>query len=89
MTVTSAEGSETGKTAITVTENPGAGNTYKYKVAANPTVPAVGDTCSSGYTNWNGTDEITAESGKKIVIVEVDTDNKCVAVGTATVVSKA
>lgn len=89
LTVSSAEGSETGKTAITVTESAGAGNTYKYKVAAAPTVPTVGNTCSSGYTNWNGADEITAESGKTIVVVEVDADNKCVAVGTATVVSKA
>lgn len=88
LTITSAAGSETGNTVITVTEAPGAGNSYKYKVAANPTAPAVGDTCSSGYTNWNGTDEITAESGKKIVIVEVDADNKCVAVGVAVVVSK-
>lgn len=88
LTITSAAGLKTGNTVITVTEVPGAGNSYKYKVAANPTVPAVGDTCSSGYTNWNGTDEITAENGKKIVIVEVDADNKCVAAGVAVVVSK-
>lgn len=87
MTVNSAEGSEAGKTVITVTEKVGADNTYKYKVAAAPTVPTVGDTCSSGYTNWNGSDEITAENGKTIVLVEVNAENKCVAVGTATVVS--
>ena len=88
MTVASAEGSEAGKTAITVTENLGAGNVYKYKVAANPTVPAVGDTCSSGWTNWNGSAEIAAESGKTIVIVEVNAENKAVKIGTVTAVSK-
>ena len=51
-------------------------------------MPAVGDVCSSGYTNWNGSDEITAETGKTIVIVEVDGDNKAVRVGSATVTAK-
>lgn len=87
MAVTSEAGSETGKTSITVSPTLAEGNSYKYKVAASPTIPEIGDICSSGYTNWNGTDEITAESGKTIVIVEVDTDNAAVAVGTASVVS--
>lgn len=63
------------------------GNSYKYKVATSPTIPNIGDVCSSGYTNWNGSDEITAESGKQIVVVEVDGNNTAVAVGQATVVS--
>ena len=42
----------------------------------------------SSYTNWNGSDEIAAESGKTIVVVEVDAENKAVAIGTAIVVSK-
>lgn len=88
LTVTSAAGSASGKTAITVSETLGAGNSFKYKVAANPTIPAVGDTCSAGYTNWNGSDEITAETGKTIVIVEVDGDNKAVRVGTAVVTAQ-
>lgn len=87
LTVTSAAGSATGKTAITVSPTLTEGNSYKYKVAANPTIPEVGTTCSAGYTNWDGTAEITAESGKTIVVVEVDADNAAVAVGTATVAS--
>ena len=63
------------------------GRSYKYKVAANPTVPKVGDVCKTGYTAWNGNDEITAESGKTIVIVEVDAESVCAGAGTATVVS--
>lgn len=88
LTVTSTAGSTSGKTAITVSETLGAGNSFKYKVAANPTIPAVGDTCSAGYTNWNGSDEITAETGKTIVIVEVDSDNKAIRVGTAVVTAQ-
>ena len=41
----------------------------------------------SGYTNWNGIDEITADAGKKIVIVEVDSNN--IAVAVAVVISNA
>lgn len=87
MTITSEAGTESGKTLLTITPALTAGNSYKYKVAASPTVPAIGDVCSSGYTNWNGSDEITAENGKTIVLVEVDADNKAVSVGSATVVS--
>lgn len=87
LAVTSAAGSEAGKTVISVSTALTEGNSYKYKVAANPTIPEVGTTCSAGYTNWDGTTEIIAESGKTIVVVEVDADNAAVAVGTATVVS--
>lgn len=85
----SSAGTESGKTAITVTPALSEEHTYKYKVAANPTIPNVGDTCTSGYTNWDGTSEITAETGKKIVIVEVDAANACVGAGTATVTAMA
>ena len=51
-------------------------------------MPSVGDVCSSGYTNWNGSDEITAETGKTIVVVEVDSDNTAVRVGSVTITAK-
>lgn len=86
MTVTSGAGTASGKTVITVTPSLTSGNSYKYKTGANVTMPAVGDVCSSGYTNWDGNSEIAAENGKTIVIVEVDADNKAVAVGSATIV---
>ena len=89
LTVTSAEGTTTGKTAITVEPAKAEGNSYKYKVAANPTVPKYGDVCTSGYTNWNGTDEISGTAGQKIVVVEVDSDNKAKKAGTATLTVKA
>lgn len=87
LSVTSAAGSVAGKTVISVSPAITVGNSYKYKVAANPTIPEVGTICSAGYTNWNGSDEITAESGKIIVVVEVDADNAAVSVGTTTVVT--
>lgn len=89
LTVTSAEGTETGKTAITVEPEKAEGNSYKYKVAANPTVPVYDAVCSNGYTAWNGTDEITATAGQKIVVVEVDSANKAKRAGMATIVAKA
>lgn len=87
MTITSEAGTTSGSTHITVSEASTGGNSYKYKIAANPTIPSIGDTCSSGYTNWDGNEEITAEDGKTIVIVEVDSNNTAVAVGSAKVVS--
>lgn len=89
LTATSAEGTTTGKTAITVTPSLTSGNSYKYKTASNPTVPEYNAICTSGYTAWNGTDEITATAGQKIVVVEVDSDNKAKKAGITTVVVKA
>lgn len=88
LTVTSQAGTEIGKTKITVTPSLISGNSYKYKAAANPTNPTYNAVCSSGYTNWNGTDEISATAGQKIVIVEVGAYNKAKKVGQATIVVK-
>ena len=88
LAVTSAAGSTSGKTAITVSETLGAGNSFKYKVGDGLVLPSVGDSCTTGYTAWNGSDEITAATGKTIVIVEVDGDNKAVRVGSAVVTAK-
>lgn len=88
LNVVSAPGATTGDTAITVSPTIEIGNSYKYKTAANPTMPILDQLCVSGYTNWNGTDEITAATGNKIVVVEVDTDNKAKKAGLAVVSSK-
>ena len=89
LNVTSEEGTSTGKTKITVTPALTSGNSYKYKAAANPTMPEYDAVCTSGYTAWNGTDEITATTGQKIVIVEVDSANKAKKAGIATIASMA
>ena len=89
LTVQSVEGTTIGNTKITITPEIEEGHSYKYKVATSPTMPTYDQVCSSGYTNWNGTDEITATTGQKIVVVEVDSDNKAKKAGKATITSKA
>lgn len=86
-----ASATETGKTKITVTEQKDETNTYFYKTGALVTKPAYNEVCSTaaGWKTWNGTDEITAKTGDKIVIVEVTTKgNLAKKVGETTVTSK-
>lgn len=87
--VTSAAGTNTGETEITVTPGLTSGNSYKYKVAANPTMPIYNQVCSTGYTAWNGSADIAAVTGQKIVVVEVDASNRAKKAGMATVTAKA
>lgn len=87
--VVSAEGSSSGKTAITVTGYTlGSGDSYKYKVTDDEIVVRKGDSTASGWTSWNGSAEITAATGKHIAIV-VSHTNKVVAAGETTVTAKA
>lgn len=88
LTVTSAAGQTTGKTAVTVSPAKEAGNGYKYKTGASLTLPAYDAACTSGYTAWDGSAEITAATGQKIVVVEVTADNKARKGGVATVAAK-
>ena len=64
------------------------GNSYKYKTGSTVSLPSYNQDCSSGYTDWNGTDEITATTGQKILIVEVTADAKARAAGIGNVTSK-
>lgn len=89
LTVTSAEGTASGKTALTVTPAKTAGNSYKTKTAASVTLPAYDEACTTGYTAWDGTAEVSATTGQKILVVEVDSGNKAKAAGIATVTAKA
>ena len=89
LTVTStASATVIGKTAIAIAQSINAGNTYKYKTAATITLPLFNNVLTTGWTAWNGTAEIVATTGDKIVIAEVDADNKAKAAGEATVTSK-
>lgn len=85
MNVTSVAGSTSGFTEISVEPTLASGNSYKYKVAANPTVPTAGVVCTTGYKAWDGSAEIEAAAGQKIVIAEVDAQNRCVGAGLADV----
>lgn len=89
LSVTSEAGTDTGKTKITVSPSLETGNSYMYKTDTTVTLPNYGDTLSTGYTAWNGTSDITATSGNKVAIVEVDSNSKALKGGIATVVSAA
>jgi hypothetical protein len=87
LVITSAAGTTTGDTKITVTPEKGAGNSYRYKAAESVTVPKLGEDCSS-FTSWDGTEEIKATKGNQILIVECDLENKAVKAGVVTAVVK-
>lgn len=87
LTVTSQAGSASGKTKITISPSITEGNTYKYKTGTTVTLPVFNQVLTSGWTSWDGTSEITATTGNKIVITEVNAANECKAIGEATVTS--
>lgn len=88
LTVTSTAGSSSGKTKITVVPAIESGHSYVYKAGEGVALPVSGEDCSS-WTDWNGTDDITATTGNAIVIAEVDGADKAVKAGSATVTAKA
>lgn len=88
LVITSAAGTNAGDTTITVTPTLASGNSYKYKVAANPTMPTLNQSCASGWTNWDGTADITATTGQKIVVAEVDGGNLAKKAGITNIIAK-
>lgn len=87
LTVTSEIGTESGDTKITVSPTLESGHSYKYKVGTDVSVPEYGAFVKN-YTAWDGTTDITAASGKKICVIECDSDYLAVKAGTATVLAK-
>lgn len=89
LTVASAEGTESGDTAITVTEALTTGCEYKYKTAETVDLPKLDDDLND-WSDWDGKTDITATTGHEIVIAEVSTfDGMAKKAGKATVTSKA
>lgn len=88
LTLTSVAGTLTGDTAVTVSPTIGANNSYKYKVGQFLASPKAGDALT-GYTAWDGDDDITAPTGYILCIAEVNTSGTCVKFGTVTVTAKA
>lgn len=86
LTVTSAAGSATGMTAVSVSPVKPAGSSYKYLLAAEVYTPDKGAVAPDTYKDWDGTAEIEAAAGQKILLVEVDAENKVQRAGTAAVV---
>ena len=87
LTVTSAAGTATGDTKVTISPEKAEGNSYKYKVAEAAVEVKYGQSVKS-WTAWDGSKDITAETGKKITVVECDAEFRAVKAGAATVAAK-
>ncbi len=89
LTVTSAAGSKTGDTKLTVSPTKeAAGNKYKYKTDSTtaPTV-AYGENVQS-WSDWDGTSDLTIASSQKVTVVECDGNYHALKSGNATVTAK-
>ncbi len=88
LTVTSAAGTKTGDTKVTVSPGLETGHMYKYKVAAGsaPTVK-YGQSVKT-WTPWDGKTDITATTGQHITVVECDNTYKALKAGNDDVTAK-
>lgn len=82
-------GSSSGKTAITVSGyTPASGESYKYKLGSEAASVTYEQALTTGWTAWNGSDDITATTGQVITVAAVVTsNNKAHAVGSVMVTS--
>jgi len=88
LTIVSVAGSTSGKTKVYVNPAKGASNSYKYQTAETVSLPLGGAILTTGWTAWDGTADITAVTGNKIVVVEIVTaTNAAVKAGIQTVTS--
>lgn len=91
LTVTSSAGTASGDTALTVSPSKASGNSYVYNVGTTAhAIPAYNeDVTGTDWTAWDGSADITAATGKKLVLVEANAAGKAVAAGTCTVTAHA
>lgn len=89
LTVQSAAGTASGDTAITVTGyTKKAGEAYYYAVGDSAATINAGDIVDTTvWTAWDGDDDITAASDKKIAVIVASEFGEAKAYGSATVVS--
>ena len=88
LTVTSAAGTASGDTKITVSGYTlDSGDSYVYKVGDDAETVLKGDTLTS-WTTWNGSADITAATGKKITVAVVNAAKRALAAGSATVTAQ-
>lgn len=88
LTVTSAAGTATGDTKITVNpDKENANNVYKYKVAAGAVTVGYRQNLRN-WTTWDGKADIKATTGQKITVVECDGTYKALNAGSASVTAK-
>ena len=88
LTVTSAAGTSSGNTKITVSSaKANADNVYKYNVGSAAETVTYGQNVKT-WTAWDGTSEITAANSQEITVVEASSDYKALKAGNATVTAK-
>lgn len=88
--VTSFASSTAGKTAITINYTPTSGESLKYKLGSASVAVTKDEVLTTGWTSWNGSDDITAVTGQYITIAAVTTsDNKAVGAGSVMVTAQA
>lgn len=89
LTVSSAAGTNTGDTKITVTpEKESQTNVYKYKVGTSAETVTYGQNVKN-WQAWDGKSDITAATGNTITVVEADATYQAQKAGSNTVTSKA
>ena len=89
LTVSSAAGTDTGDTKITVTpEKESPTNVYKYKVGTSAENVTYGQNVKN-WRAWDGKSDITAATGNTITVVEADATYQAQKAGSNTVTSKA
>ena len=89
LTVASAAGTAVGDTALTVTGYTlKSGESWGYKVGDAAATVLPGEVVS-GFTAWDGEDDITAATGKKLALVALNAAGQAIAYGNVTVTAKA
>ena len=89
LTIVSAAGTAAGDTALTVTGYTlKSGESWGYKVGDAAATVLPGEVVS-GWTAWDGEDDITAATGKKLALVALNAVGQAIAYGSATVTAKA
>ncbi len=84
LTVSSTAGASTGKTAVSVTPDLAEGNQYRYQCGSGVTLPVYNQDVGA-WAAWNGSDELSANDGDTLVIVEANAENKAKSAGKTTV----
>lgn len=82
LTLTSTEGSESGKTQISVAEQLSSiNNVFKYKIGQSAATEVTYGMDVKAWTRWDGKSEIATTDGYHVTVVEADSSYKAVASG--------
>lgn len=89
LTVQSSAGTNVGDTALTVTGYTlQSGESWAYKVTTGTAATVLPGEVVSGWTAWDGDDDITAATDKKLALVALNAAGQAIAYGSCTVTAK-